>query len=385
MGKRIEFFLEEVTTCRTADGRVNPLAMKSLLHKLVEIDNTNDAWSKFTADALGVLSVRLEEVENGRATGWSGASVYLVQGASGVVVAVMKIFPKLEELVRELSSLARLRSCEFTQFTIPYPLGVAKINNSNDAGILVSTVARGKSIADLIADVGKSSTESDRRNALTQLKDASKAVARALAQLHTQPTGSGGCLSNSCLSVQIDQARKLAKEFAAESWTYQESTQLDTNKVQYQLENLVQKCLNDCSSSALVHGDAHPGNIFWDSDAGVTLIDTPTLHFSMDSEGKPIGAPERDIAIFYQRIGHFGRRANVSENETQMVQEIFLSAYDYYGGATRSAKKLRMFGARYVLGDLLLTGKEYMRSSVSLSNLQAEIVALKQILEFDNT
>jgi predicted lipoprotein len=74
-----------------------------------------------------------------------------------------------------------------------------------------------------------------------------------------------------------------------------------------------------------------------------------------------------------------------SKNETQNFQEKFLGAHNLHGGAILSAEKLRMFGARYVLGDLLATGKEYVCSSASLSNLQAEIVALKEVLEFDNT
>ena len=225
----IELLLRKAIHCRTADGTVDSSAMNSVLQTLVEIGNTEDAFTNCTRAALGRIEVRLVKVQNGIANGRSGASVYHVQGVSGAIVPVSKIFPKAEVLVRELSSLTRLLSPEFTHLTVPLPLAAATIKDSNGSGILVSRAAQGISIADSVARVGHSITLSKWENLLTLL----------------------------CQAV----------------------------------------------------------------------IGTSTLHYSMDTQGNPIGAPGRDAGNFGQGLTHFCRQANFSEDEVKTLQEAFLQEY----------------------------------------------------------
>ena len=103
----------------------------------------------------------------------------------------------------------------------------------------------------------------------------------------------------------------------------------------------------------------------------------------MDSEGKPIGAPERDIANFQQRIGSWSRQANIHPDEIQTVLERFQNVYEQCSEVTLSETKLRMFEARYVLGDIIWISKTGISSPNSFFNLQVEIAALKRILKFD--
>ncbi|CAF4177050.1 unnamed protein product [Adineta steineri] len=373
--QKIEDLLDMAIKCRTADGSVDSFGMSLLLDKLEEIDNTDDALIKFTEAVLGGVKVKLQKNSGGGAKGRSGATIYFVYDRSAMV-AVCKIFPKCEELVRELSSLSRLRQPEFTSFTIPAPLATAKIKDSNDAGVLVSTVAQGESIADLIDSVRKATTISDRNNILNQLQKAVVDIARALAELHTKPIGSGDLALDSYLTESIRRARRLVSVVAKEHAKLLDIFDFKIDEVRQQLEHLIEECLCEKSKAAIVHGDAHPGNLFWDSTAGVTFINTPSLHYSMDSMGKPIGTPERDIASFEGRLVELCRKAGISKNEGKSFRNSFLKEYHARNGASLSEKKLKFFHLRFALGELVQAC-----NNERSKDIQEAIVSLKQLLE----
>lgn len=390
--KTIDIMLNKAITCRTKDGLVNCLAATLLLNELVTLDDDIDVLTDFTSAAIGNIQVKLVTVNSGGANGQSGAAVFLAQDASGTVVAVTKIFPELEEFVRELSSLQRLRSTEFTSFTVPKPLAAAKMNSSSSiVGVLVSEVAQGQSIADLIIAAGSSTLVSERAVAQAALEQSVIDTARALAELHTVPLGSGGSISDSYLSFHLDMIRHLVSVVAKDPEIYEGVGHLHINELEQRVNNLIQTCRVDISAAALVHGDAHPGNFFWHPSDGVTFIDTSTFHYSMDSVGDPIAAPERDISNFIQRLAYFCRQANISENETQILQRTFMNVYRFHTGSILSECKLQMFGARSVLNKLIETGKRlrYLRFknleeafNDARSDLQADIILLKQALDW---
>ncbi|CAF0987453.1 unnamed protein product [Adineta steineri] len=376
--QKIEDLLDMAIKCRTADGSVDSSGMSLLLDKLEEIDNTDDALIKFTEAVLGGVQVKLQKNSGGGAKGRSGAAIYFVYDGSAMV-AVCKKFPTSEELVRELSSLSRLRKPEFTRFKIPAPLAAAKIKDSDYAGVLVSRVAQGQSIADLIDSITKATTISARKNILNQLQNASVDIARALAELHTEPDSSGVFALRSYLIESINRARRLVSVVAKEHAKLQDIVDLDIDKVHNQLEHLIEECLCEQSKAAIVHGDAHPGNLFWDSTAGVTFIDTPSLHYSMDSMGKPIGTPERDIASFEGRLVELCRKAGISENESKSFRNSFLKEYHARNDASLSEKKLKFFQLRFALGELVQAC-----NNERLKDIQEAIVSLKQILGWKN-
>ncbi|CAF0986594.1 unnamed protein product [Adineta steineri] len=384
VGQKIDDLLDMAIKCRTADGSVDPPGMSLLLDKLEEIDNTDDALIKFTKAVLGGVQVKLQKNSGGGAKGRSGAAIYFVYDGSAMV-AVCKKFPTSEELVRELSSLSRLREPEFTCFKIPAPLAAAKIKDSDYAGVLVSKVAQGESIADLIDSITKATTISARKNILNQLQKAVVDIARALAQLHTEPIGSGNLALNSYLTKSINRVRHLVSVVAKEHAKLQDIFVFKIDEVRQQLDHLIEECCCEQSKAAIVHGDAHPGNLFWDSSVGVTFIDTPSLHYSMDSMGKPIGTPERDIASFEGRLVELCRKAGISENESKSFRDTFLNNYDAEKGGSLSEKKLKFFQLRFVLGELVQAcNNERSKDIQGSKDIQEAIVSLKQILGWKN-
>jgi hypothetical protein len=387
---KIDGLLGKAANCRKDGGSVDVDKAKSLYEELETLENSDTTvLIEFTSAALG-KPMKLDRVPSGGANGQSGASVFLAKNASdGVVIAVTKIFPNAEELVRELSSLERLRSKQFTEhFTVPDPLAAAQVkNDSSFGGILVSKVAQGQSIVDLIASVSNSKTDQERRKALNALKKAVIGTAKALARLHTLPPGSGREVSESYLRFHIDLTRKLASKVAKHPSVYETIGKLCIEEFLEQLNESITACGAEFGKSALVHGDAHPGNIFWDPLAGITFIETPTLHYSMDAAGAPIAAPERDISNFEQRLAHYCQHFNVSNEETETLQDTFSKEYCRSGGANLSQGKLRMFGARSVLNMLVPIGELIYQTRLKstevdldgeVSNLKAEIALLKR-------
>ncbi len=388
--------MAQATQSRTPEGLVDNTVVASLIDSLPTIDPTRTgdvALVVFVSEALG-QEASLSRVGGTGAKGRSGAPVYLVRGESDEVVAIAKIFPKAEEFVRELSSLERLRSREFTRFTVPDPLAVGVIHTlEGPAGVLVSAVAAGRPIDDIIADAGQSQG-AEREQRLAVLSQAVADTATALAELHTRPEGSGRPVAGSYLNFHTALARRLADAVLADRFLYEDLGGLRVDELSRRVDDAIVASRRDPGRAALVHGDAHPGNFFWDPSRGVTFIDTPTFHYSVDDHGNPIASPERDVSNFEQRLAHYGRVFHLASDEVGRLHETFISSYRAAGGAEPNGDTLRMFAARSVLNKLLQIGEEVRekldeasdpggRHSVDLTDLRAEIELLRRSLGWE--
>jgi hypothetical protein len=120
-----------------------------------------------------------------------------------------------------------------------------------------------------------------------------------------------------------------------------------------------------------MHGDAHPGNIFWDPAARVTFIDISHGHFGMDSAGAPIGSPARDVANMVERLAHFSVEAGFQWHETQDLRSAFLDAYQRSGGPSIPEAAVTGFAVRFALRDVLDT-----LTKLSEANPQSSDIAL---------
>ncbi len=139
-----------------------------------------------------------------------------------------------------------------------------------------------------------------------------------------------------------------------------------------------------------MHGDAHPGNVFWHPETGVTFIDTPNCHFSMDAAGGPIGSPARDVSNMVQRLARFGGEAGLPGGEIAGLQSTFLDAYRAAGGPPLSAPARAAFATRFAVRDVLNTlnllreaDTEELESSLR-EQLTYEIAFLKAALGWES-
>jgi aminoglycoside phosphotransferase (APT) family kinase protein len=345
--------------CRTPDGLVDQAALTRFIEYVPRLDcgapgGAVGALTRFTADALGLDGPQIVPVGGGAGKGQSGAPVYLVRNESGQVVAVSKIFPSVEEMVRELSALDRLSADEFQHFRVPEARGVAVIDLPDGvAGALVMSLAPGRSLFDMISEAPTPGSP-DRSKALTELKQAVADAAVALAELHSRPAGSGGPVDAGFLKFNHALAQREAAAVAANGDVLAEMG-VDIGEMRRRVDEAVTAALADPGGSAILHGDAHPGNIFWDPTHGVTLIDTPHCHFSMNDLGKPIGSPARDVSNMMERLAHLSREARYEWSEVQDLQSTFMEAYVQADGPAIIDPTRTAFTARFALRDVLDT------------------------------
>jgi hypothetical protein len=122
--------------CRSNDGSVDEAGFRNFVERTPKLDSSGPgglqaALAKLAKETLGREDVTLKPVASGAGTGQSGASVFLVHDESKQLVAVAKIFPQAQEMVRELSAMERLSADKFTSFRTPQPLGVSTAETSH--------------------------------------------------------------------------------------------------------------------------------------------------------------------------------------------------------------------------------------------------------------
>ncbi|GAA1380390.1 toxin glutamine deamidase domain-containing protein [Catellatospora chokoriensis] len=342
---RARTVLDRAKAVRADGGAVIPQAVADLIDGAQVLANGTDgqpAVADFAAAVLG-RPVRLAEITGSTgAKGLSGAPVMLVQDEDGRNIGVVKAFPDAEEFARELSALQRLRSREFTWFGTPATLGIAATPRRH--GVVVSALAPGRAIDDLITEVGRS-TGAEWASAFVQLEWSVVGVGAALADLHTAAEGSGTPVAREFLDRHIAVVRR---------WTGQVTDTMRTlpdrgwhlDELARRVEQTIAEARDVRGWAALAHGDAHPGNFFWHPERGLTVIDLPTLHHAMDSTGNPIGAPERDLAYFEIKLADFGMTLGLKPEELAHLRLAFRNGYRDAGGPDPDPRLMALFGVR---------------------------------------
>lgn len=342
---RARIMLGRARTVRADGGAVIPQAVADLIDGAQLLPTGADgqpAVVDFATAALG-RPVRLAEITGSTgAKGLSGAPVMLAQDEDGHTIGVVKAFPDAEEFARELSALHRLRTREFTWFGTPAALGIAATPQRH--GVVVSALAPGKAIDDLITEVG-TSTGAEWAPAFGRLERSVVGVGAALADLHTAAAGSGGPVAREFLDRHTAVVRKWTGQVVATIRTLPDrGWQLD--ELTRRIEQTVIEARDVRGWAALAHGDAHPGNFFWHAERGLTIIDLPMLHYAMDRAGNPIGAPERDLAYFEIKLVDFGMTLGLRPDELAHLRLAFRNGYRDVGGPDPDPDLMALFGVR---------------------------------------
>jgi len=335
----------EVDSLRSEGGQINPQALQNLLSQLPQIGQSRDELATFAASRVGknpnqVNLRNIKELKQEGATGVSGAPVFFLFDDQGQSIATVKLFPNLNEFARELSALKRFEEEEFEVIKSPQNLGVAQ---AGELGVLVSSVAPGAAIDDYLQRLGTATGE-NRSKEMERTTQAVKGNARALSELHSVR---GGQVPQRFLERHINAVRDIEGKLSAR---IREVPGIEVSWLHKQIDQVVNDAIANPGQASLIHGDAHPGNFFWDQPSEqLTAIDTPTMHYSMGEEGEPIGAPARDYGNFYQKLAHFGVNYEVLPEEVEQLQQAF--ADEYHGEIP--AASIKFFRVRAALGELM--------------------------------
>jgi len=323
------------------------------------VDDGMISMARTIAARLGVSpeDIHIKAVADGSDTkGVSGSPVFMVT-CKGQRVGVVKVFQKFAEMAQELSAMAMVNDLRQPGLAAPHVLGLGKLVKGSSQGSLVkdtelgyvfSTIAAGKPLDDLMQAVGKA-TDGPRATALSELLDAVAAVGRELALLHNQPD-SGGKVGASFIKLHVDKVLNYAADVQNDERVRRVFG--DTGLVVL-ARRLSEKFTATPGTASLSHGDAHPGNFFYD-DKSVTAIDTPTMDTSIGRE-QPIGSPARDYVNFRIKLATVGRSFQLTPQEVTQLQQHFIRAYDDRSerrkvGSMPAAEKF--FALRTLLSEL---------------------------------
>jgi hypothetical protein len=302
--------------------------------------------------------------------GHSGADVWMVEDLEGEGRAVAKMFSVPAQGNRDHRAIQRLHKDTFPHLGVVDSLifGQGRTDEGRRVAVLVMSVAPGESNHAILKAIGME-RGAKRVEALAYAEQAVASGARALADLHTVPAGSGGPVPHTYVEESISYLMETAQRLVPMKGLL--SRHLDIGSLLSNLMTLGDGYRANPGGAALVHGDAHPGNLHYDPICGTTVIDTPNLPFSMDAQGNPIGSPARDYTAYIMKIRSFGLRSHLTSAEIERLQGAAQLAYREGGGPALTSDSVAFFRARVVIADLareastLQTGGADVRRSVS--------------------
>lgn len=372
-----------INALRTPNGSIDSAALSRLLGALPTLPtNSPDSVRSYASQILGLPEQALDfrVVRSGGSFGHQGKSdapVTLVYNTEGNLLAAIKQFPvdQVNEMAGELSGLQTLNQLNLNGVHTVTVLGAARLPNGE--GVLIASPARGVTIDHLMIRVGNAAPGAAQDAAMAELREAVYRVGQALAKFHTIPPGSGQYPATT-LERQLNSAESIAAEIAERIAALNEDhivIDLNTEDMITRVSTLANQARLNPGFASFVHGDFHPGNIFFDKEFGITFIDTLRLHESINAEGVPIGAPARDFAAFLHKLATFGAEYGIPAEKITELQSLFEEAYVASAGRM-SPETQQFFLARTALGVFLSA----LKDGESGDALQAQTEIFKQAL-----
>ncbi|KAJ5469039.1 Glycosyl transferasefamily 1 [Penicillium sp. IBT 31633x] len=331
---------------RNSSGTPTSKQADEVMQNLPEIAPTIPALEEHVSAAVG-FPVHLRSLDSTHPGGFSGAIIFFAYANNEVVnggtvlassatsqgraVAVIKLFIHgLDNgITEELSSLEWLLLQTKGDIRTAAPLAVGRMTwDAKPAGVVTYQVAPGVSLYQLMMQLGRLPTGRARADVLSVFTAGVQAVARTLARLHTHSIeGRPGTIY---LQWYFDAATKRVQQSLLHKDIIRPAG-LEVDQLPEQIDQLIADCKRDITSrprTTVVHGDAHPGNFFYDRATGnVTMIDTTTLHCSLDENGEPCGVPERDLGHFVHMLRRTGEQYGLTRKEMHESTTAFVEAY----------------------------------------------------------
>jgi aminoglycoside phosphotransferase (APT) family kinase protein len=378
VAERTETIDELAAATRTATGEVDPDALAELMASLPYVPREDEAMMLFVGRSVNATGeVTLVAIASGGAHGVSGAPVSLItvpDPAAGPgkrkVVAVLKVFPKPAEFAMEMSALARLEQIRLRNGQAVSVLAVARTSiDGKPAGVLISTAAPGQELGTTMEEVARAKGE-ERRRLFAETQEAVEATGRTLAELHAA-TGSDHKPSSSYMARYIDSMRNILSNLEPMQDLIDEFG-VDLGTLRAHAEQLILRFEANPGGSAIVHGDAHAGNFFYQRGTDITMIDTPTVHFSMDADGGATGSPSRDVSYFLRTVAVFGQSFNLNPDEVAALQRAFQLGYAEGGGPPLTPEADKFFRARIIIGEFIAMAKRVHNTKAPESTVEPE-------------
>ena len=204
----------------------------------------------------------------------------------------------------EFQALDTLSHLPLKTFHVITPKGMAETTlNGKSTGLIAQEYASGKSINNYFKSIDRARSQKDRDRLLNELERAVEKTAIALAELH------------------------LYKTFSYPAQNY---------LIKFDSDNLP-------GPYGLIHGDTHPGNIYYDQETDtLSLIDFGSAH--LERKGAPV---LQDAANFLLTLEIFAAYYHLTPEEITSLKNRFTTTYSLkVPGATDEA--LQFYKSYYV-------------------------------------
>lgn len=354
--------MRRASQTRNRSGTPDPQLADEVLHSLPEIEPTMAGLEQHVSAVVG-CPIRLGSMDTMHPQGFSGAVIFFAyadesstameklsilptETAKGHVVAVLKLFTHgLDNgISEELSSLEWLLLQAKGDIETAAPLAFGQTRwEDKAAGTVTYKPAQGVSLYHIMMKLGPMPSGPGRASLLAVLKRGAQEVARTLARLHLHSREGKSSLDYlewyfNALELRVKQMYQHGEILRSQG--------LNVDQLSANMQRLRTDCQCDMERNprtTVVHGDAHPGNFFYEQATGqVTVIDLTTLHCSLDKNGEPTGAPERDLGHFVHMLRRTGEQYGMSRLEMDECTTAFMDAYLVQGNTAVNIPTVRL-------------------------------------------
>lgn len=397
----LEFSHEIVSWARayrldtTLPTDIEKLRQKNILEKIFATLKKYDAHSSLENAVIEFLNDEISSnkedyhVVNANLTDVGGAShdpVFLVRDVSGKLCYIVKAFrsPRdlLSKFVPEISSLALIQKLSIPGVVPIKPIAFAAYSNQDEEwGLLLETAAKGQRIDQFIYQLGSFQPTSKERKAFLEVcKKIFQKIGEVFAELHSRKSLQTFSIPeqdlakyNNKISTILESSfisGELKKHFSME------------NFLQY-VENIRDDALNTPLFYSYWHGDAHLGNMFYDTlKDDFYFIDVAKLHHSVSIQEEPLLDGTMDLVRVEENL----RRRSIgilSESEVDAIIKSFFESYQQRSGQ-EIAQPVFLFDRTHKKLGRLVTYARYVEEDNSIKRSTDQAVFESAVEYFAN-
>lgn len=230
----------------------------------------------------------------------------------------IKVFPNIEKnfdrITREISGHDVMRKLNLEEGGVVQFLTLGKCTiNGNSNVLLAMTRAPGETVRKSLDAIFVSS---DQPAATAKCKKILYELGKFLGELHSKKAIKKQG-SPEVLEITFDRMKRKIDNYMHE---YMDLGGKDIDVISHVFKNILNQYDTDSFYFAISHEDAHLDNFLYDEDSGLTVIDTPRMHYATDQEGNPIFASyAHDIARAEDDIAKWVLHHEYNE---ELIQEL---------------------------------------------------------------
>lgn len=323
-----------------------------------EEDSLENAIKAFLTDILGMDALDFSVVDAGQTDlgGKSHDPVFMVKDLEGRLCYIVKAFCNPRQLsskfLPEISALDFIKELALPSVGAIEPLAVASYREgSNEWGLLLESVAKGKRMDQYILELGQQELGSEQRqNHLQVAQSAFIRMGQSLAELHAIKSPQPGSLPLSDFQKYDDKLMQVMDD----SFIVKELAEhLSISDFYNYVQEIKDQCLQVPIFYTYWHGDAHLGNLFYDQEQDVFyFIDVAKMHRSIAAQEQPL----LDGTIDLLRVEeNFRRKALdlLTEEEVNLLLTSFYQAYEDQAGQLPDERLLAFHKTYVKLGRLI--------------------------------